>query len=142
MIDDVESFTLIDATGNLKICNRTENRELFRLVIGGYGLFGVIGTVKVRLTPVTILERVVELIEVGDFIPLVTKRIQEGFLYGDFQFAIDPQSDDFMILAVIESDQVEKAVGALKAFHAARKKIAREEPLPLKLFAFPCEELI
>jgi hypothetical protein len=47
-----------------------------------------------------------------------------------------------MILAVIESDQVEKAVGALKAFHAARKKIAREEPLPLKLFAFPCEELI
>jgi FAD/FMN-containing dehydrogenase len=96
MIDDVESFTLIDAYGNLKTCNRTENRELFRLVIGGYGLFGVIGTVKVRLTPVTILERVVELIEVGDFIPLVTKRIQEGFLYGDFQFAIDPQSDDFM----------------------------------------------
>src|SRR6185312_8029739 len=96
MIDDVESFTLIDANGNLKTCNRTENRELFRLVIGGYGLFGVIGTVKVRLTPVEILERVVELIEVGDFIPLVTKRIQEGFLYGDFQFAIDPQSDDFM----------------------------------------------
>ena len=96
MIDDVESFTLIDANGDLKTCNRVENKELFRLVIGGYGLFGVIGTVKVRLTPVEILERVVQLIEVQDFIPLITERIQEGFLYGDFQFAIDPQSEDFM----------------------------------------------
>lgn len=96
MIDDVESFTLIDANGDLKTCSRIENKELFRLVIGGYGLFGVIGTVKVRLTPVEVLERVVQLIEVQDFIPLITKRIQEGFLYGDFQFAIDPQSEDFM----------------------------------------------
>jgi FAD/FMN-containing dehydrogenase len=96
MIDDVESFTLIDADGNLKNCNRVENGQLFRLAIGGYGLFGVIGTVKVRLTPVKTLERVVQLIDVQDFIPLVTRRIQEGFLYGDFQFAIDPQSEDFM----------------------------------------------
>jgi len=96
MVDDVESFTLIDANGDVKTCNRVENRELFRLVIGGYGLFGVIGTVKVRLAPVKVLERVVQLVDVQDFIPLVTKRIHEGFLYGDFQFAIDPESDDFM----------------------------------------------
>jgi FAD/FMN-containing dehydrogenase len=96
MVDDVESFTLIDANGDIKTCSRTENRELFRLVIGGYGLFGVIGNVKVRLAPVKILERVVQIIEVKDFMPLVSKRIQEGFLYGDFQFAIDPKSDDFM----------------------------------------------
>jgi len=96
MVDDVESFTLIDANGDQKTCSRTENRELFRLVIGGYGLFGVIGTVKVRLAPVKILERVVQVIEVKDFIPLVSKRIQEGFLYGDFQFAFDPKSNDFM----------------------------------------------
>lgn len=100
MVDDVESFTLIDANGDLKTCSRTENKELFRLVIGGYGLFGVIGTVKVRLAPVKILERVVQIIEVKDFIPLVSKRIQEGFLYGDLQFAIDPKSDDFMRLGV------------------------------------------
>jgi FAD/FMN-containing dehydrogenase len=96
MIDDVESFTLVDANGDLKTCSRVENNELFRLVIGGYGLFGVIATVKVRLTPVKILERVVQLVDVQEFIPLVTKRIQEGFLYGDFQFAIDPKSEDFL----------------------------------------------
>jgi FAD/FMN-containing dehydrogenase len=96
MVDDVESFTLVDADGNLKTCSRTENRKLFQLVIGGYGLFGVIGTVKVRLSRVKVLERVVELIEVKDFIPLASARIRDGFLYGDFQFAIDPKSDDFM----------------------------------------------
>jgi FAD/FMN-containing dehydrogenase len=96
MVDDVESFTLIDANGDLKTCSRKDNRDLFKLVIGGYGLFGVIGNVKVRLAPVQVLERVVQLIEVKDFIPLVSKRIKDGFLYGDFQFAIDPKSDDFM----------------------------------------------
>jgi FAD/FMN-containing dehydrogenase len=96
MIDDVESFALIDANGDIKNCSRTENKELFRLVIGGYGLFGVIGSVKIRLTPVKILERVVQLIEVKDFIPLVTERINDNFLYGDFQFEIDPKSKDFM----------------------------------------------
>ena len=53
MIDDVEAFTLIDANGDLKTCSRTENKELFGLAIGGYGLFGAIGTVKIRLAPVT-----------------------------------------------------------------------------------------
>lgn len=96
MIDDVESFTLVDASGDLKNCSRTENRELFDLVIGGYGLFGVIGNVKVRLMPLTTLKRVVKLIEVKDFIPLVTARTKEGFLYGDFQFDIDPKSEKFM----------------------------------------------
>lgn len=96
MIDDVESFTLIDANGELKTCSRTENKELFNLVIGGYGLFGVIGTVKLRLAPVTALKRLVRLIEVKDFIPSVTARTKEGFLYGDFQFDIDPNSAKFM----------------------------------------------
>lgn len=96
MIDDVESFTLIDANGDLKTCSRTENKELFGLVIGGYGLFGVIANVKVRLAPLTALQRDVKLIEVQDFIPLVTARAQEGYLYGDFQFDIDSKSDKFM----------------------------------------------
>jgi FAD/FMN-containing dehydrogenase len=96
MIDDVESFTLINANGDVINCSRTENYELFRLVIGGYGLFGVIGNVKVRLMPFTILQRKVQIIAVNDFIPLVTARAAEGYLYGDFQFEIDPKSKTFM----------------------------------------------
>jgi hypothetical protein len=49
---------------------------------------------------------------------------------------------NLMILAVLASQQVDRAVNALRAFNDARKKIPKAEPLPLKLFAFPCEELL
>src|SRR6266480_1765276 len=51
MIADVESFALVDAQGKVLTCSRKENRELFRLAIGGYGLFGLIAEVKLRLMP-------------------------------------------------------------------------------------------
>lgn len=38
----VHSFRLLTATGRIVRCSRVENRELFSLVLGGYGLFGVI----------------------------------------------------------------------------------------------------
>jgi len=38
----VESFTLMKANGEIVKCSRVENPELFKLVIGGYGLFGII----------------------------------------------------------------------------------------------------
>jgi FAD/FMN-containing dehydrogenase len=38
---DIENLTLINADGEIVLCSRTENPELFALVIGGYGLFGI-----------------------------------------------------------------------------------------------------
>src|SRR5262245_36237574 len=38
----VYSFRLLTADGRIVRCSRVENRELFTLVLGGYGLFGVI----------------------------------------------------------------------------------------------------
>ena len=43
----------MDADGELHTCSRTENAELFRLAIGGYGLFGVVTRVRLRLMPRT-----------------------------------------------------------------------------------------
>jgi FAD/FMN-containing dehydrogenase len=93
---DVAAFTLMDANGTLRRCSRDENPELFRLAIGGYGLFGVITSVALRLMPRTKLERVVELIDVGDLMPAFERRIAEGYLYGDCQFSVDPGSDGFL----------------------------------------------
>jgi len=47
----VESFRLMLADGRIMKCNRTENRELFSLVLGGYGLFGIILDVDLRVVP-------------------------------------------------------------------------------------------
>lgn len=103
MIGDVESFTLIDAQGRVRNCSRKENPELFRLAIGGYGLFGVIGTVKVRLMKRTKLEREVVLATTEEIIGLVEKNTQSGFLYGDFQFSTDSGSEDFLRKGVFSS---------------------------------------
>lgn len=45
----VESFTLMNADGEILNCSRTEHPELFKLVIGGYGLFGIILDVKMKV---------------------------------------------------------------------------------------------
>ena len=95
-VDDVVSITLVDGQGHILTCSREENAELFRLAVGGYGLFGVVVSVRLRLAPRQKLERVVEVREVDGLMAAFERRIAAGYLYGDFQFAIDPASDDFL----------------------------------------------
>ena len=95
-VSDVESFVLVDAMGTSHMCSRTENSELFRLVHGGYGLFGVVTSVRLRLARRKKVERVVEIRTVDDLIPAFEKRIADGFQYGDFQFSIERGSEDFL----------------------------------------------
>jgi FAD/FMN-containing dehydrogenase len=96
IIGDVVSFTLMDGDGNLRTCSRTENSDLFRLVIGGYGLFGVITRVRLKLMPRTKLERVVQIIDTDELMPAFAQRIADGFLYGDCQFSTDMSSDTYL----------------------------------------------
>lgn len=96
IINDVESFIIIDAEGRALLCSRHENTELFKLAIGGYGLFGIIARVTLRLQPRRKLERVVEIGSLRTLVPAFEERIADGFLYGDFQFMTDIDSDDFL----------------------------------------------
>lgn len=102
-IDDVEAFTLVDARGDLRRCSRTENRELFRLAIGGYGLFGFIATVTLRLTRRHRLRRAVEMVTSDRLAGAFAERIAAGAEYGDFQFAVDPRSPDFLHRGILST---------------------------------------
>jgi FAD/FMN-containing dehydrogenase len=95
-ISNIESFTLVNADGGLDTCSRERNPELFCLAAGGYGLFGVVCSVTLRLVPRQKIERVVEVRSADGLITAFDDRIRKGFLYGDFQFAIDRSSDDFL----------------------------------------------
>jgi FAD/FMN-containing dehydrogenase len=95
-INDVEAFVIVDAEGHALRCSRSENAELFRLAVGGYGLFGVVAHVTLRLTPRRKLERVVEMTDLAVLMPSFEGRIAEGFLYGDFQFMTDPEAEGFL----------------------------------------------
>jgi len=96
IISDVESFLMVNARGELVRCSRRENRELFQLAIGGYGLFGIIVSVTLRLVPRQKLKRCVAVIDIEDLMAAFDRRIADGFLYGDFQFAIDNASPHFL----------------------------------------------
>jgi FAD/FMN-containing dehydrogenase len=95
-IADVESFVLIDSRGEARTCSRTENAELFRMAIGGYGLFGPIATIKLRLVPRQKIQRVVEVRAIDDLPKAFEQRIADGYVFGDFQFSVDERSEDFL----------------------------------------------
>lgn len=95
-VDDIESFVLVNAEGERLTCSRSENRELFRLAIGGYGLFGIVASVRLRLARRRKVERVAEIIATRDAMNAFDKRIADDFLYGDFQFVTDESSTDFL----------------------------------------------
>src|SRR6266542_235269 len=96
LISNIESFKLINSDGKSIHCSRDENNELFRLAIGGYGLFGLIDSVTLRLVPRQKLRRVVEIIRASDLPKRFEERIAETFVYGDFQFSVDEKSADFL----------------------------------------------
>lgn len=50
LIDTVQSFRLLTPDGDIIHVSRAENSNLFPLVIGGYGLFGIILDVTLKLT--------------------------------------------------------------------------------------------
>ena len=131
-IDDVESFTLLTADGKVRTCSRDRNRELFSLVIGGYGLFGVVTTVRLRLARRRKMRRLVSVIDLDELIPGVEDQAAAGALYGDFQFAIDPRSEHFLRRGVFSCYQ---AIGDDAVMSANQKELHGEDWLELLYLA-------
>jgi FAD/FMN-containing dehydrogenase len=52
----VRGLTMMLADGTVVRCSREENAELFRLAMGGYGLFGVITELELDMVPNAVLE--------------------------------------------------------------------------------------
>lgn len=94
--DDIEDLTLVDARGDVLVCSRTRSAELFSLVVGGYGLFGVIYSATLRLSPRRRVRRMVDIIDLDDAMNAVYRRVEQGCLYGDFQFVIDADEQNFL----------------------------------------------
>ncbi len=93
---DVESLQLITPAGELVTCSRSCRADLFALVVGGYGLFGVVLTVTLRLVPRRKVQRVVTLATLPEIADAFGTRIREGYLYGDFQFATGADMPGFL----------------------------------------------
>ncbi len=136
LISNIESFTLINGNGKSVLCSRDQNSELFRVAIGGYGLFGLIDTVTLRLVPRQKLRRVVEIIRANDLSKSFEQRIAEKFLYGDFQFSVDEKSPDFLQCGVFSCYE---PIGENEPV-SAKKELRDDEWLELLRLAYTDRE--
>ena len=103
IVADIQAFHLTDAKGERVLCSRESNPELFALAIGGYGLFGFVDSIKLRLEPRTQMVRRVAEVQTEDVVPILEKRMSEGATYGDFQYMTDESSKDFMARGIMST---------------------------------------
>ena len=123
-VSDIERLEVVTPTGDLVRCSRTEHPELFRQVVGGYGLFGVVTAVTLRLVPRVKVERRVAQLEVDGLIEAFDERIAAGHLYGDFQFATAPDSPEFMRTGVLSSY---RPVEASRVIPAHQRRLSQRD---------------
>lgn len=102
-VADVDALEVVTPDGETVRCSRRERFDLFRHIVGGYGLFGVVTSATLHLVPRRQLERVVDVTDVDALMRLFDERVADGHLYGDFQFAIDGASDDFLRRGVLST---------------------------------------
>jgi len=74
MIETIKSFRLLLANGTITNVSRTENPELFSLVIGGYGMFGVILDVDLELTDDVLYKKQEYIIDYKDYYEFYSKQ--------------------------------------------------------------------
>ncbi len=63
----VEILSLVDANGQVLLCSRTKNAELFKHALGGYGLMGIIIEVWIKPIPNEILRSSHTIVECQNF---------------------------------------------------------------------------
>jgi len=132
IVGEIESFTLLDAQGELRRCSREEDGELFRLAIGGYGLFGAVYSVRLRLARRRKLERLVEVRSAEGLAEAFAQRIREGCLYGDFQFETDESAQTFLTRGVFSCY---RPVDPSTAIPPAQRELSEEDWLELLYLA-------
>lgn len=101
IVDDIESFYLTQADGTRALCSREENAHLFRLAVGGYGMFGFVDAINLRLIPRQLHVRRVQELSLDEVIPGLEAQQISGATYGDFQYMTDETSPGFMARGIM-----------------------------------------
>ena len=97
----IRSLDIMLADGSVVRCSRGENAELFRHVVGGYGLFGVILSAELEVVDNAIYQTSRELISTPDFPRYFADRIAGddglGLFYGHLSTAPGTLLDEMVV---------------------------------------------
>lgn len=113
----VESFRLMKADGEIVRCSRKENVELFSLVLGGYGLFGILLDVELRVVPNQRyrLERFVIRSDeaFATFDDKIASRADAAMVYGRMNVSDKRFLDDVILCAFVEDPAADGSIPKL-----------------------------
>jgi FAD/FMN-containing dehydrogenase len=94
---DIQWLKLVTADGTERYCDRQVNAELFALTLGGFGLFGIVSGIGLRLAKRQVFRRHSHWSDAERFAEIAQGR-EEGsyaFSYADMQLDIAPSSPTF-----------------------------------------------
>ena len=131
-MDDILSFNLNTANGSRLRCSRNEDAQLFRLAVGGYGLFGFVDSINLKLTLREQLVRRVRELGLEEVVPALEEQNRAGATYGDFQYMTDQDSKGFMSRGIMSTYL---PVGREQEIPAGQLGLSTQEWLRLYLLA-------
>ena len=88
----VNKISVLTVDGEIQICSRTKNTELFRHVLGGYGLFGVILEAWIRPVPNRVLHSSSQEVPVDRFSRVWQQITEEGAELAYGRLSVAPAS--------------------------------------------------
>jgi FAD/FMN-containing dehydrogenase len=109
----IHSMRLMLTNGSIKIINRYKNKELFTLVIGGYGLFGVILDAEIEITDNVIYKPSRRIIDYREFPDVFKNELRREKTLGLFYSHLSTAPQSLlreMILYIYEQQSIPDAV--------------------------------
>jgi len=99
----VRSLMMVLSDGSAVRCSRTENAELFRYAMGGYGLFGAITELELDMVPNQLLSPTFETMDGRELGARFVQRLKEDstirMAYGRMDVAIDRFFDEGLLIS-------------------------------------------
>jgi FAD/FMN-containing dehydrogenase len=120
----IKAMRVMLADGSIVTVSPTENPELFNLVVGGYGLFGVVLDVDIEITDNTIYQTERQLITYKDFPAVFDKEIlpddKLGLFYGHLSTAKESLLDELILYKYEQADVGDAEIPPLGEVSATR----------------------
>lgn len=124
----VRRLSLVLPDGAIVSCSRTENRELFRHAMGGYGLFGVITELDLDMVPNARLTPTVDTMAGAEIGPRFARAIETDpsvrMAYGRMDVSLDRFLDEGLLITYrpsAQQDRLPQATGSGLVSRAAAR---------------------
>ena len=138
----IRSMRVMLPDGSIERVSRTDNPELFNLVVGGYGLFGIILDVELDVTDNVMYEAQRRVINTEDFPEIFDREIAPNMDYGLFygHMSTAPQSflQEMILYSYEDSHDTEAEIPPLTEVESVKMRrlvlnLSKQGPLFMRL---------